>query len=142
MTFTYLGDLSTDLDQIRFYIQDTVSGSGPKPSGGNFTDEEITPLLSIAGTVNRTVAALFNTLASVWSQYNDVRAGPRDEKLSQIAEQYRKRAKEWRAEHHIMPGVKPAPIIRVDGYSDDITSDDVITDSEYGRPLRWLETTD
>lgn len=142
MAVTYDDTLADDVSKIRFYIQDTVENSGPKQSGGNFNDAEITALLSIEGTVNRTVAALFDTLASEWSQINDVRIGPRDEKLSQIADKFAARADKWRKEHRIMPGVKPAPIIKVDGYSDDITSDDVITGSEFAKPLRWLETTD
>jgi hypothetical protein len=138
MTFTYVGDLSTDLDQMRFHIQDTVSGSGPKPSSGNFTDEEINGVNGIEGSVDRTVAVLLDTLAVVWTQYNDVRIGGRDEKLAAIAEGFAKRAKLWRKEHRILPGLKTAPIIKVDAYSDDVTSDDVNTASEYGELLERI----
>lgn len=99
MTFTYLGTLATDLDFIRFKIGDTVSGSGVKPNGGNFTDEEIAGLLVIEGTKERTVAALYETLANVWGRYVDTRIGPRDEKLSQIPASYRALAKQLRTEY-------------------------------------------
>lgn len=135
MTFTYVGDFSTDLDKVRFHIQDTIENSGPKPgttTATNFTDEEINGVLSDAGSVDRAVAVMFDALSAVWSQYNDIRTGPRDEKLSQQSELYRKRADQWRKEHNILRGLTTAPMIKVDAYSDDITNDDVNTASEYG----------
>ena len=45
---------------------------------------------------------------------------------------------EWAKEHGIMPGIQVAGVIRVDGYSDDIASDDVETGTEYARlKLLW-----
>lgn len=123
MTFTYVGTLATDLDEIRFKIQDTSSGSGPKPSGGNFTDEEIAGLLAIEGSVERTIAALYESLAAIWAHYVDTKIGPRDEKLSQVAQRYQKLATEWRDTYgtgHTTFGTAFAT--RSDGYSDDITS--------------------
>jgi len=49
MAFTYAGDLGTDRDKVRFYINDRVSGSGPRPSDGNFTDDEISGLITAEG---------------------------------------------------------------------------------------------
>lgn len=89
MTFTYVGDLSTDLDQIRFEIQDTVSGTGIKPGNGNFTDEEINGVLAIAGSVNAAIGMLYKALWIAWARYVDTRIGPRDEKLSQVANHYK-----------------------------------------------------
>lgn len=127
MTFTYVGTLATDLDVIRFRVGDTVSGSGVRPSGGNFTDEEINGLLAIEGTVNTTVAALYERLAGEWSNYVDTSVGARDEKLSQIAARYQALAKQWRDEYGV--GVETALstgfVTRVDGYSDDVTSGEV-----------------
>ena len=142
MTFTYEGNLSTDLDKTRFYVQDTVEDSGPKPGGSNFTDEEIEGVDDITGSWQRTVYALFQTLAAIWTHYVDITIGPRRESLSQVAKSYRDQAKAWAKEHNIMPGIQVAGVIRVDGYSDDITSDDVDTGLEYSRvKLLWTEHT-
>lgn len=123
MTFTYVGTLLTDLDEIRFKVQDTVSGSGVKPAGGNFTDEEIAGLLTIEGTVERTVAALLEALAAIWGTYVDTSIGPRDEKLSQVAARYEKLAAKWRKDYGYGSAVLTTGFVtRVDGYSDDIDS--------------------
>lgn len=124
MTFTYDGTLTTNLDKIRFKIQDTVSGSGIKPNNGNFTDEEIAGLLAEEGNnVNRTVAALYEALATVWANYVDTKIGSRDEKSSQAAARYAKLAEKWRDDY----GYTGTTLVtgfatRVDAYSDDITS--------------------
>jgi hypothetical protein len=92
MTFTYNGTLVTDLDRIRFEIQDTVSSSGPKPGTGtatNFTDEEINGALTIAGSVHATIGMLYKALWVAWARYVDTRIGPRDEKLSKAAKDYK-----------------------------------------------------
>lgn len=123
MTFTYAGTLTTDLDKIRFKIQDTVENSGVKPNGGNFSDEEINGLLDVEGNVNRTVAALYEALATVWANYVDTKIGPRDEKLSQIADRYVKIAKQWRDDYgYGTQTLTTGFVTRVDGYSSDITS--------------------
>lgn len=124
MTFTYVGTLATDLDKIRFKIQDTVSGTGVKPNGGNFTDEEIAGLLTVEGNnINRTVAALYEALAVVWANYIDTKIGSRDEKLSQIANRYAKLAEDWRNTYGYSGStITTGFVTRVDGYSDDITA--------------------
>lgn len=123
MTFTYAGTLSTDLDKIRFKIGDTTSGSGPKPSGGNYTDEEIAGLLTLEGSVNRTIAALYENLAAIWAHYVDTQIGPRDEKLSQVANRYWNLAKEWRDEYGTSTSTLSTGFVtRQDAYSDDIDS--------------------
>jgi hypothetical protein len=125
MTFTYAGTLVTDLDYIRFQINDKVASSGPLPTGANFTDEEINGLLTIEGTKQRTVAALFEMLASTWSRYVDTAIGPRDEKLSKIADSYFKLAKQWRDDYGYGTSASmlyTGFVTRQDGYSDDIDS--------------------
>ena len=67
MAFTYLGTLSNDLDKVRFFIGDTVENSGPKPSGGNYTDAELTGLITTAGSWQQAVVLTFRNLASRWS---------------------------------------------------------------------------
>jgi len=123
MAVSYTDTLLTDRDKIRFKVQDTVENSGPKPNGGNFSDNEIAGMLTIEGTVNRTVAALFEALASIWGHYVDTRIGPRDEKLSQIAERYAKIAQKWRDEYGYgddATTLSAGYVTRQDGYSDDI----------------------
>lgn len=123
MTFTYVGTLVTNLDEIRFKIQDTVSGSGPKPSGGNFTDEEIAGLLTTEGNVERTIAALYEALASIWGHYVDSSIGPRNERLSQVADRYQKMATQWRKDYGFGGTTLVTGFVtRVDGYSDDVDS--------------------
>lgn len=99
MAFTYIGDLSTDLDEIRFTIGDTVANSGPKPNGGNFTDAEITGLLLREGSIIRTVGKIYQVLAATWTRFVDSKIGPRDEKLSKIAEGWRKQWQDYVAEN-------------------------------------------
>ena len=62
MAFTYLGDLSTDLDKVRFNIGDTVASSGPKPASGNFTDAELGGLITSEGSWEKATAALKTVL--------------------------------------------------------------------------------
>lgn len=125
MTFTYLGDLSTDLDKVRFSISDKVASDGPQPDGTNFTDEEIGGLITTEGSWQKAVAACFDTLAAVWTQYNDIGAGPHRESLSQIANGYRALAKRWRDEFGSTARARVRPMTRVDGYSDDIPANEV-----------------
>lgn len=96
MAFTYSDALTTNRDKVRFYIQDTAEDSGPRPSGGNFTDAEIDGLITVEGSWRRAVSAAFETLAAQWSRYADISAGPHRESLSQIAKSYRQQAQEWR----------------------------------------------
>ena len=130
MTFTYLGTLATDLDKIRFYIGDTSSttGAGVKPDGTNFTDEELTGLLGLEGSVGRAVAGVYETLAGLFAQQVDITTGPRKESLSQAAERYQKLAETWRKKYGSNGSAARAGSrapTRVDGYSQDIASNEV-----------------
>lgn len=123
MTFTYVGTLNTDLDMVRFKVRDVTENSGVRPGGGNFTDEEINGLLTTEGSVNRTVAAIYEALATEWSNYVDTQIGPRDEKLSQVAERYAMLAKQYRDDYGYGGGTLATGFVtRVDGYSNDIDS--------------------
>ena len=133
MTLTYVGDYSTDLDKVRFHIGDIVASGGPRPADANYTDEVLTPLITAAGSWERAVAMLLDNLAVEWTRHATIRVGPRSQDFSDVARGYRLQAKEWRNDHNILPGVIVAGVIRVDGYSDDVTSDDVDTVSEYAR---------
>ncbi len=134
---TYVGDLSTDRDKVRFYLQDTV-GSGPKPSGGNFTDAEVDGLIMVEGGWQGAVGAGFEALAVAWANYADLTVGPRKESLSQIGKRYAELAEEWMKRYGSASPVYVAGVVRVDGYSDDVASDDVDTSSEYGLDFEYV----
>lgn len=122
MAFTYLGDLSTTRDQVRFYLQDTAENSGPKPSDANFSDAEIDGLLTSEGSWQKAVAAGFETLASAWRRYPDFKADGLSLSRSNIADGYAKQALEWRRRHGYGVTAGSRAVTRQDGYSDDIDS--------------------
>jgi hypothetical protein len=126
MALTYIGDLSTDLDKVRFHIQDTVDGSGPKPGGDNFEDDELDGLVTIEGTWQKAVAASFEVLSAAWSSYADISVGPRSEQFSQIAERYHEQAEKWRDDFGSTATTRAGTRhpTRIDGYSDDVASDE------------------
>jgi hypothetical protein len=140
MAFTYSDLMSLNRDKVRFYLRDVTEDSGPLPGGTNFSDNEIAALLSIEDTWQQTVAAGFEALASAWSNYADLSVGPRRESLSQIAKRYEAVAKRWREQYGFTQrvGVAAAGIIKVDGYSDDVTSDNMDTSSEYGTDFEYV----
>jgi len=132
MTFTYDDTLGNDRDRVRFHLQDTSIDEGPKPSGGNFSDNELAGLVTLEGEWQRATAAGFEALTAIWTQYADLSEGPHKESLSQVAAGHRKSAALWRSRSGSTTPARVAGIIKVDGYSDDVTSDDVRTTSEYG----------
>ena len=125
MAFTYVGDLSTDLDKVRFHISDTVENSGPKPGSGNYSDAELGGLITTEGSYQKAVAATFETLAGAWSQYVDTAIGPRRQSYSQTAKGYETLAKTWRRRSGSASGAGSRAVTRVDGYSDDVAADAV-----------------
>lgn len=125
MAFTYSGTLATDLDKVRFYLQDTVSGSGPKPGDGNFTNAELTGLITAEGTWQRAVAAGFETLAAAWRRHPDFTADGLSLKRGSIADGYAKQAKEWRSDYGTAARPRTSAAggratTRIDGYSEDV----------------------
>lgn len=125
MTFTYAGDLSTNLAKVRFYIQDTVEDTGVKPDASNFTDEELTGTVAIEGSWQRAVAGVFEILTGLFGQEVDIAVGPRRESLSQASDRYGMLAKRWRARHG--SGTSAAGVRHVtpvDGYSNDVSTDE------------------
>ena len=126
MAFTYDATLSTDLSKVRFHIDDTTSGSGPMPSGGNFTDAELTYLLT-GGSVAIAVSDAMGAIAARWSGYSNITVGPRREEYSQVAQAWERRKTSWDDTHsvHIVTTGTVAYVTRVDGYSDDIDAGDV-----------------
>ena len=130
MTFTYLGTLATDLDQVRFAIQDKVLQAGPLPDQGNFSDEELAGLISREGDWTRAVAAAFEALEAAWSTHADLQVGQRREAYSQIAARYGSLADKWRRDHgHSSTRALAVIPVRSDGYSGD--DNDARGGSEY-----------
>ena len=127
MALTYVGDLSTNLDKVRFHLGDTTASSGPLPSGGNFTDSELNGLLSSTGTVNKAVSAAMGAIAARWNGYANITVGPRREEYAQIAEAWERRQAAWNelySIHQTTTGTQ-VWVTRVDGYSDDISAGEV-----------------
>lgn len=133
MAFSYDDTLSSDSDKVRFNLQDKTENSGPLPGDANFSDAEVAGLLNIEDTWQQATAAGFEALAAAWANYADLSVGPRRESLSQIAKRYAEQAKTWRTQYGYTQrvGVSSVGIIKKDGYSDDVPSDDVDSDSEY-----------
>jgi hypothetical protein len=130
VTFTYAGTLATNLDKVRFHIGDTsaVAGAGKKPDGTNFTDEELGGLITTEGNWGRAVAGAYETLAALYSAQVDITLGPRRENLSQAAARYQALAESWRKKYgQVSTGARVGSrsVTRVDGYSQDIASDEV-----------------
>lgn len=99
MAFTYVGDLSTDRDKVRFSLQDTVENKGPKPANGNFTDAEIDGLLAIEDSWQLAVAAGFETLAAAWAEKMSFSVVNGSFTRSDAGKHYMSLAKDWRDKH-------------------------------------------
>ena len=131
MAFTYIGDLSTNRDRVRFWVQDTISGSGPKPSDGNFTDAEIDGMVTAFGTWQRAVDAALMALASSWRRFPDFRTESGFSlNRTDIADGFHKQAMDWAKQYGIPPSLAGSsmgyqPMTRVDGYSDDVDNQTV-----------------
>jgi len=144
MSFTYIGDLSTDRDKIRFNLQDVTASSGPRPSGGNFSDAELDGLLTLEGSWQRAVCAGFEALAAQWMRYANYTIGPRSEQVGAIAKNYADQATTWRARWgygQTATGAGSSAVTRVDAYSDDVAADAVsgVGSSEYEKPKWYVE---
>ena len=124
MAFTYDDDLSSDRGKVRFYIQDTTDGGGPKPNGANFTDAEIDGLVMAEGSWQKAVAGAYEALAAIWAKFADITAGPHRESLSQVAEGYRKQAMKQREIHGSSSRMTVGWQTRVDGYSQDVAANE------------------
>lgn len=126
MAVTYVDTLLTDRDIIRAQLNDTVSGSGPKPNGGNFSDNEIAGILAVEGSANRAIARFYEILAGVWANKGLSEIGPRKEDLKAVSEAYAKLARQWREDYgSAVSSVTSSFVTRVDGYSQDIAGDEV-----------------
>ena len=93
MSFSYSTELTTDRDKVRFFIGDTVSGSGPKPDNGNFTNEEIDGLVTLAGSWQGAASMALRALSSSWmNQANSLKIGPYTVTYTDRAKMYASKA--------------------------------------------------
>lgn len=133
MAFTYTGTLSTDLEKVRFNIGDTIEGRGVKPdrTASNFSDAEITGLLTIEGTWQRATAAAFEALAATWAAYPQTYNNDTSSRNWDAAREFRAQAKEWRDQYGYgdtgASSFSSVTMTRADGYSNNL---DAITNSE------------
>lgn len=103
MSFTY--DLTTDIGKVRLALGDTSDGSGMRPDGANFEDEELDTFLVLEGDdVELATARALEVLANQWASRADLQVGPRKESLSQIATRYAELAKTVRARRSTSSG--------------------------------------
>ena len=131
MSFTYSPiNLSTDtLSQVRLAIGDTIAGNGVLPGGYNLEDAEINYYLSKhPSDLNGTLAEVFEMLANRYASIPDTRLGPRSETYNHIAAEFSKRAATYRELSGEWTGAVSTPIVRVDGYSNDIQSTETYLD--------------
>ena len=138
MAFTYTDTLATDRDRVRFALNDVTENSGPRPADANFSDAEIAGLITNEGTWQRATAAGLERLAGEWTRHPTFKADGLTLNRSDIAKGYREDAKQWRKEFGTTRPMRVAGQINVDGYSDDITNDDMQTSSEYGGRFTYV----
>lgn len=129
MAITYVDTLLTDRDVFRATLNDTVSGSGPRPATGtasNFSDNEIAGLITLEGNVNRAIARAYEILAAAWANKGLSEIGPRKEDLKETSKNYAALGKQWRKDYgYGTSRVTSSFVTRVDAYSDDIANDEV-----------------
>jgi hypothetical protein len=97
--FSYNDDLDANRDKVRFWLQDTVKSKGPKPSNGNFSDQEIDGLITIEETWQRAVAAGFEVLASAWAKEGSFSVFNGQFTKSTASSYYMQMAKQWRDDY-------------------------------------------
>lgn len=91
MAFTY--DVSTPLGQLRLAIGDTVSGTGPRPAGANYTDAELNvflaPVVAAGYGYGRAVPQVLRLLANEWANQANISIGEYSAQYGAIAANYR-----------------------------------------------------
>jgi hypothetical protein len=136
MAWTY--NVATDIGKVRLELGDDVNAAGVRPDGSNFSDEEIQVYLSREGSVMGAVAGLCEALATQYAWVTTIAVGPRRENLSDVAAMYRTRARDLREIYGGAYGAYAVGVIRTDGYSDDVASNEVDAASEYGLEFEYV----
>lgn len=143
MPFTY--DLDTPTGQIRLEIGDTdnATGAGVKPTGGNFSDAELSRFYATEGSqVLRAAARACEVLARMWAGAGqNVRIRDYSVNSTEKTKYYRELAAELRQRAGGGGFVSgSAPTVRVDGYSNDVSSQETEAGgSEYWRGRKTLK---
>ena len=122
MAFTYLGNLSTDLDKVRFHIGDTAASAGPLPSQANFTDAELNSFMDEEGTWQKAVAYACETLANAWATSVSFSADGTRIDRSDVARAWSDMAAKWRAKYGGSSRGGIAAVKRADGFSTDLSN--------------------
>ncbi len=122
MAFTYVDSLATDRDRVRFAIQDTTSGGGPKPADANFSDAEISGLITNEGSWQRAVAGAFEALEAAWRRYPNFSTTGLSVNRTAIADGYATKAATWRRTYGAPSTARAGSrsVTRQDGYSSDL----------------------
>ncbi len=101
MSFTYDGTvLTTDLAKVRMALGDTSSatGEGIKPSGENFTDEELAVFIDATETWRSAVVQALRVLANLYAAAaRSIQFADFKEDFTAAASEYRQQAKAWEA---------------------------------------------
>ena len=101
MSINYDDRLTDDSDKVRFWLQDTVDDRGKKPANKNFSDAEITALISQGGSWESAVALGFDALAAAWQSETTFSVENGSYSRSDAAKGYRDLADDWRERHGI-----------------------------------------
>jgi len=128
MTFTYGGTLTDTTDRVRFELGDVVSGAGPRPhaSSTNFSDGEVDAIVTEQGDWGPAAAKLLEVLANEWaSAAGAVAMADYREDYTARAEYFRKRAQDMRMQYGGGVSVSQPSVTRVDGFSSDVTAEEV-----------------
>jgi hypothetical protein len=116
MAFTYV--LSTGVGKIRMRLPDKTENSGSFPDDANFSDEELTQILSDeGGEVMRAVAACCEILAGAWATVPSLKVGSRDESSSDVAKAFAARALALRDQYGGGASGVSVALQRVDGFA-------------------------
>jgi len=125
MAFSYDEALTADRDKIRLRVGDTQADAGPRPDGRNFSNAELSFILTDEDSVvNAAIAHCFEILASEWTQHAlTEREGEVSVDSREVAANYRKQASFYRQK----PGGASeatnsgslVTLTRVDEYTDD-----------------------
>ena len=129
MSFSYYVDPASpqERDYVRFRIQDTVENSGPLPGDRNFSDHELDMIITEEGSWQKAITACYEALAAAWMVNPSWSDDGMSISQSHIGKNFSDLAAAWRNKYGGSPGSSAfsRSMIRVDGYSDDIASDEV-----------------
>ena len=122
MAITYDATLATDLSKLRRAIGDVTDGSGPLPTGVNFTDAELESFMSEEGSWQKAVAYACETLANAWATAVTFSADAVSVNRSDVVKAWRDQGTAWRQKYGQAWRAGSAAVTRADGFSNDVTN--------------------